>query len=109
MNKPIFEGLPEAKGQGFEELIDRVYETGESYSAQEVPITLPRNGSVEVVYINFIYEAYHEADGSISGIITVATDADSRFGQKITLHGSLIPKGYRASSSPNKGIWYIKK
>jgi len=72
--KPIFEGLPEAKDQGFEELLEGVYTTGKAFSAIDVPITLPRNGQLEKVYINFVYEAYHEADGSVSGILVVATD-----------------------------------
>ncbi|MCW3075956.1 MAG: sensor signal transduction histidine kinase, partial [Bacteroidetes bacterium] len=74
MGKPIFEGLPQAKGQGFEELLEGVYTTGETFSALGVPINLPRNGKVETVYINFVYEAYHETDGTISGVLAVAVD-----------------------------------
>src|SRR5450432_104772 len=43
MNKPIFEGLPEAMGQGLERLIDNVYQTGEKFVANERRINLPRN------------------------------------------------------------------
>jgi PAS domain S-box-containing protein len=74
MNKPIFEGLPEARDQGFEQLLDGVYNTGETFVAQGLPINLPRDGKVEQVYVNFVYEAYRENDGSISGVIAVATD-----------------------------------
>jgi len=78
MNKPIFEGLPEAKDQGFETLLDGVYKTGKSYSAQGVPVRLPRNGSLDTVYINFLYEAYREFDGSVSGILAVAIDVTAQ-------------------------------
>lgn len=78
LNRPIFEGLPEAKGQGFEELLDKVITTGETAMADSVPVTLPRNGKVELVYVNFVYEAYREADGVISGIIAVATDVTAQ-------------------------------
>jgi len=78
MNKPIFEGLPEARDQGFEALLDGVYTTGESFSAQGVPVTLPREGDLEVVYVNFVYEAYREVDGSVSGILAVAIDVTSQ-------------------------------
>ena len=74
MDKPIFEGLPEVKDQGFEQLLDGVYSTGETFVAYGVPVTLPRDGKIERFYINFIYEAYRETDGSISGVIAVATD-----------------------------------
>jgi PAS domain S-box-containing protein len=79
IDKPMFVGLPEAKDQGFEELIEKVYKTGVSYSASNVPVTLPRNGSIEVVYVNFIYQAYREVDGAISGIIAVATDVTEQY------------------------------
>jgi PAS domain S-box-containing protein len=74
LHKPIFEGLPEAKDQGFEAMLDGVYTTGETFSAQGVPITLPRNGMIEQVYVNFVYEAYREADGTTSGVLAVAID-----------------------------------
>ncbi len=77
--KPIFEGLPEAKGQGFEELLHNVMTTGESFSAQGVPLSVPRNEGLRTIYINFLYEPYREKDGLITGIIVVATDITQEF------------------------------
>ena len=74
LNKPIFSGLPEVRHQGFEEILERVFTSGESFSAEAIPITLPREGTVEKVFVNFVYEAYREADGTISGIMAVATE-----------------------------------
>jgi PAS domain S-box-containing protein len=74
MGKPIFEGLQEARGQGFEELLQRVYTTGETYSAPGVPVKLPRDGNTELVFVNFVYEAYRDPGGTIAGIIAVATE-----------------------------------
>ncbi len=74
LSKPIFDGLPQAKGQGLEKLLDEVYTTGNRFIASEHPVQLPRNGKAETVYINFVYEAFHEGNGSITGIIAVATD-----------------------------------
>ena len=74
LNKPLFQGLPEAKGQGFEELLDNVYSTGETFSAYGLPITLPRESSLETVFVNFVYQASTEGDGIITGIMVVATD-----------------------------------
>jgi PAS domain S-box-containing protein len=73
-NKSIFEGLPEVKDQGYEQLLAGVYKTGKSFSALGIPVTLPRSGGIETVYINLLYEAFREADGSVSGIMAVATD-----------------------------------
>ncbi len=74
MNRPIFEGLPEAKGQGLELLLDNVYNTGERLIANERPVNLPRNGKTETVYIDFVYEALRETDGTISGIVAIASE-----------------------------------
>jgi PAS domain S-box-containing protein len=74
LDKPIFVGLPEAKDQGLELLIDTVFITGEKFTANERPVQLPRNGKVETRYLNFIYEALKEIDGTTSGIIAIASD-----------------------------------
>jgi PAS domain S-box-containing protein len=74
VNKSIFEGLPEVRDQGYEELLAKVFTTGKTFSALGIPVTLPRNGSIEMVYINLLYEAFREADGGISGVMAVATD-----------------------------------
>ncbi len=78
LGKPQFEGLPEARFQGFEELLDNVYRTGESFAAQGVPVTLPRDGEVKTVYVNFAFEPYYDTDGVITGIIAVAIDVTTQ-------------------------------
>jgi PAS domain S-box-containing protein len=74
LRRPIFDALPEARHQGLEELLSQVYTTGESFIASERPVTLPRDGKIQTVYINFVYEPFREGDGTISGILVVATD-----------------------------------
>ena len=78
MHKPIFEGLPEVTDQGFETILREVYNTGKTFSADGVPVTLPRRGGIEQVYVNFVYEPYREADGTISGILAVAIDVTAQ-------------------------------
>jgi PAS domain S-box-containing protein len=74
MNKSIFEGLPEVRDQGYEELLTGVYTTGKTFSALGIPVSLPRDEGIETVYINLLYEAFREADGTISGVMAVAID-----------------------------------
>ncbi len=74
LNRPLFVGRPEAKGQGLEELLYQVYSTGERFSAHEKPMYLPRNGTMRLTYVNFIYEPLIETDGTILGVLAVATD-----------------------------------
>ena len=77
-NKPIFEGIPEGRDQGFEELLGGVYNTGETAAAQAVPVKLLRNGVLETLYVNFVYEAKRESNEIISGILAVAVDVTAQ-------------------------------
>lgn len=74
IGKPIFEGLPEAKEQGLEELLDQVVATGIPFFASEMPVQLPREGKTDLVYVNFVYQPFREGDGTITGIIAVAIE-----------------------------------
>ena len=70
--KPLLEVLPELKGQPFPSLLDNVYTTGTPYYANEALAKLHRNGRIEDVYFNFVYQPYREVDDSISGITVIA-------------------------------------
>ncbi|MEO7119623.1 MAG: PAS domain-containing protein [Ginsengibacter sp.] len=74
LNKPLFEALPEVKEQGFKELLDTVYKDGERFVSKEHPADLVRHGKMESVFVKFIYEPLREEDGTISGIMVVATE-----------------------------------
>jgi hypothetical protein len=78
INKPLFEGLPEARDQGFENLLDGVYTTGIAHMADGAPVNLPRKNGIETVYVNFVYEALRESDDTINGIIVVANDVTTQ-------------------------------
>lgn len=74
INMPIFESLPEAKGQGLESLLDNVLLTGQTFKANERPVALLREGKIQTIYVNFVYEPLYEFDGTISGIMAVAIE-----------------------------------
>ncbi|RIV21151.1 PAS domain-containing sensor histidine kinase [Fibrisoma montanum] len=74
IGKPLFDALPEAKGQGYEELLANVMTTGEPFYANELYADLIRNGATETVYFNFVYQPLREPDGTISGVIVVANE-----------------------------------
>ena len=94
LGKPLFEALPEAAGQGFEELLDGVLATGVPYVATELPSTLDRNGHRDTVYWNSVYQPLLDATGARTGITVVATDVSEQvrarrqqeqFGQELAL------------------------
>lgn len=74
INRPIFEALPDARGQGLEELMEKVYFNGDTFRANEMPVNLIRNGLPDLVYQNFVYQPYRDADGIILGVIATTID-----------------------------------
>ena len=77
--KTVREALPELEGQGFYELLDRVYETAEPYAANEMMVRLDRNGDgePESVYVDFVYQPLLGTDGRPFGIMAHAVDVTS--------------------------------
>ncbi len=74
LGKPIFDVLTDAKGLGFEELLNKVRLTGEPFKGNSILVPINRNNELKNVYVDFIYEPFREDDGSISGVIAVATE-----------------------------------
>jgi PAS domain S-box-containing protein len=74
INKPVFEAIPEARNQGYEDLLNGVFTTGKRVVIHESPITLIRYGKQENFFIKLTYEALREEDGKISGIMVLAEE-----------------------------------
>ncbi|HEV7300100.1 MAG TPA: PAS domain S-box protein [Tepidisphaeraceae bacterium] len=76
IGKPVRDALPEVAGQGFFELMDRVYQTGETFAGSELPLQLQRTegDALEDRYINVVYQATRDNDGRISGIFVHGVD-----------------------------------
>ncbi len=68
LGKSVREAVPEAEGQGFIELLDRVYREGEPYVGKEMSIRLNRAGRSDELFLNFVYQLIFEADGTASGV-----------------------------------------
>lgn len=68
--RPLRDALPEIVGQGFLDLLDHVYATGETYEGRESLVRLQRKkgGEPEDVYLNFIYQPIRDDDGRIAGV-----------------------------------------
>ena len=77
--KPIMESFPELKDQGLQQLLDDVYKTGMPFSATELLVRLMRDGEMQTIYANFVYEALFDADNNINGLITIGTDVTEQF------------------------------
>ncbi len=74
LNKTVFEAFPELVEQGFEAILEHIYQTGESFKANEMELVLIRHGSPEKRIINFTYQAIKDSDNHIIGIVGVGID-----------------------------------
>lgn len=69
------EAFPDLKGQGFFELLDRVYATGERYVASHQRIVYRgAEGGPEEHFLDFIYEPTTDLSGAVSGIFVEGYD-----------------------------------
>jgi PAS domain S-box-containing protein len=76
IGKPLREALAEIPDQGFIELLDEAYRTGKPYTGYETPARLDRNlnGTMEEVYLNFIYQPTRDRNGNVDGIFVHVVD-----------------------------------
>ncbi len=80
IGKAVREAVPEARSQGFLEMLDSVYRSGEAFIAHNHPIDLQRipGQPLERRYVDFVYQPMREIDGSIAGIIALGVDITER-------------------------------
>lgn len=78
IGRPVLEALPEVEGQGIRELLDGVFTTGVPFVANELGVMLDRNGVMEEVFINFVYQPMRDEEGNVTGIIAVAIDVNEQ-------------------------------
>ncbi|MGM1057540.1 MAG: PAS domain S-box protein [Bacteroidota bacterium] len=76
IGKSVKEVLPELEVQGILKILDTVYETGETFSANEMLVKFDhhRNGELVDTYLNFNYQANRNNKGIIDGILFFAND-----------------------------------
>ncbi|MDB5247570.1 MAG: hypothetical protein JWQ40_1964 [Segetibacter sp.] len=78
VGRPLWEGLPEAKNQGFDALLEQVLKTGIAYTGKEYPVTIDRAGEKEALFIDFVYEPLKEDDGTIKRIMVLAINVTDK-------------------------------
>ncbi|MEL1254520.1 PAS domain S-box protein [Flavobacterium sp. DGU38] len=76
INKPIFKVLPQSKS--LEDLLNNVFQTGKNFVANEQLVRLVRNGKTKNAYVNFVYEALKDTDGTISGVVAIAIEVTAQ-------------------------------
>ncbi len=79
LHKPVREALPEVADQGFFELLDGVYASGEPFIGNDVQILLQDEaGRPKEYFLDFVYLPIRAADGTISGVFVHGVDLTAR-------------------------------
>jgi PAS domain S-box-containing protein len=80
IGRPVREALPEVAGQGYFELLDRVYTTGEPFCGKGMRIRVSHmpGAPPEELVLDFVYQPLRGGDGAVSGILVQGIDQTDR-------------------------------
>lgn len=80
VGRKVGDALPEVVDQGFLDLLDGVYTSGEPYIGAGAKVKLQRaaEGPVEERVLDFIYQPMRDAAGTVDGILVLVTDVTDR-------------------------------
>ena len=78
--RPVFEALPEARNQGFEELLQGVYRTGKPFVGRALPLRLQKEpgGPTSESFIDIVYQPVRNAEGAVVGIFAQGHDVSEQ-------------------------------
>jgi PAS domain S-box-containing protein len=80
MGRPVSEAFPELVGQGYKELLDKAYATGETQYATAASLRVQRvaGHKLEQRYVDFVYQPIRDENGHIIGIFAQGNDVTDR-------------------------------
>ena len=80
IGKTAREALPEVADQGFFELLDQVYQSGQPFVGHAVPLRVQReaNGPLEERFVDFVYQPIRGPKGDVEGIFVEGSDVTVR-------------------------------
>ena len=80
LGKPIHEAMPELEAQGYFDILDGVYQSGEAFRSREALVKLDRDhdGVLEDFYVDFVYQPLKNSQGETFGIMVHAVDVTDK-------------------------------
>ncbi len=80
IDRTVREALPEIEGQGYFELLDQVYETGERFVGHQQVIHLQNTPGLDADerFLDFVYEPMRDEAGHVTGIFIEGHDVTER-------------------------------
>ena len=80
LGRPVAEAFPEIAGQGFTELLDKAYATGQTQYASTASLMVRRGAAqaLEERFVDFVYQPIRDETGQIIGIFAQGNDVTDR-------------------------------
>jgi PAS domain S-box-containing protein len=77
---PVFEALPEARGQGFEELLRGVMSSGQPFVGRAMKFVVQREpgAAPTQTYVDLVYQPVRDATGAVAGIFAQGHDVSEQ-------------------------------
>ena len=101
LNRPLFKVKPELKNQGYEVILNNVYNTGKRYVSEEIS---SNNGADETQYFKLTVEPFYEDDCKISGMMATVIDLSEEVVARKKLE-KVMDTLQLAIDSTKMGIW----
>lgn len=93
LGRTVAEAIPEVVDQGLIDVLDNVYNTGKDFVAEEIPVKLDLHdtGTIDDVYLNFVYQALYNESDEIIGILVFGyvVDDQVKYRQKLQTLGQV--------------------
>jgi PAS domain S-box-containing protein len=86
LGRSVRQVFPELAGQGYYELLDQVYSTGEAFVTRGMELRL--QGSDEAQFIDFVYQPIRDEKGDVSGIFVGGYEVTETHRAATALRGS---------------------
>ncbi|WP_374673249.1 PAS domain-containing protein [Ideonella sp.] len=78
VGRPVRDVLPELAGQGFFELLDAVYRSGEPHVGRGVPVRLRAREAPREIFVDFVYQPLRGPGGEVEGLFVQGADVTGR-------------------------------
>jgi PAS domain S-box-containing protein len=92
LGRTVREVFPDVAGQGFYELLDRVYATGEPFAARAMPVSLADSDGKR--FIDLVHEPIRDEAGHVTGIFVGGYDVTERYRAEAALRESEARLGF---------------
>jgi PAS domain S-box-containing protein len=103
IGKSVAVALPEVEAQGFIELLNTVYQSGQPYVGSGVSVKLLRspNSPMEERFVNFVFQPIRDDRGQVSGIFIEGNDVTDQVNATAALRESELRLSQLANNIPH--------